>query len=173
MSGSTTGTSAIANLSGDSVRVSETPEMCASADQITLSDCVDPIDIEECLSSRRRGSFGASKELTSPRRALIDFPVDDYDVKVVRRVGQPAGAPWPTSIDLISLSPKTRQFLTSYSADMSIVQRKFDECGTAAVYEQNVAQRGAIVAALAEQEYEQCGDTANSQRQSVGLLHSL
>ncbi|KJH41274.1 dedicator of cytokinesis [Dictyocaulus viviparus] len=151
----------------------------SSTQTLNLVDVVDPVDVEEALAQRRTSAlYDISSTNTSPRKTVIkyiasdrvsEFPADDVEVRIVPREWTTIDPPIPNETKDLKIEPHVRDIISSFTDQFSLIQKRYQQFGSADAYVRMVAERPIIVRSTTRQIYETDAGRAERIARSVSV----
>ncbi|VDM56495.1 unnamed protein product, partial [Angiostrongylus costaricensis] len=147
---------------------------------LNLIDVVDPVDVEEALAQRRTSAlYDISSTTTSPRK-VSEFPADDVEVRIVPREWTTIDSPIPTEtkepviywllVLSLKIEPHVRDIISSFTDQFSLIQKRYQQYGSADAYVRMVTERPIIVRSTSRQIFEADAGHADRIARSVSVV---
>uniref|UniRef100_A0A0K0CXL0 DUF3398 domain-containing protein n=1 Tax=Angiostrongylus cantonensis TaxID=6313 RepID=A0A0K0CXL0_ANGCA len=161
---------------------------------LNLIDVVDPVDVEEALAQRRTSAlYDISSTTTSPRKPyrlrlkscfcpsrVSEFPADDVEVRIVPREWTTIDSPIPTEtkepkmywllVLSLKIEPHVRDIISSFTDQFSLIQKRYQQYGSADAYVRMVTERPIIVRSTSRQIFEADAGHADRIARSVSVV---
>ncbi|EYC06394.1 hypothetical protein Y032_0076g1034 [Ancylostoma ceylanicum] len=137
---------------------------------LSLLDVVDPCDIEEALAQRRTSALYDISSTTASPRKVSEFPADDVEVRIVPREWTTVDPPVPTETKDLKIEPFVRDIISSFTDQFSLVQRRYQQFGSADAYVRMLIERPIIVRSTTRPIFEADAGRAERIARSVSVV---
>ncbi|CAJ0607791.1 unnamed protein product [Cylicocyclus nassatus] len=137
---------------------------------LSLLDVVDPCDIEEALAQRRTSALYDISSTTASPRKVSEFPADDVEVRIVPREWPTVDPPVPTETKDLKIEPFIRDIIASFTDQFSLVQRRYQQYGSADAYVRMLIERPIIVRSTTRPTFEADAGRAERVARSVSVV---